>query len=53
MAITEQFGVIGGNGWLGSALIRAAADAGIADPTRLTVSSPYGDKGSIANIGAR
>jgi pyrroline-5-carboxylate reductase len=52
MAIAERIGVIGGNGWLGSALIRAAFDAGIVDPARLTVSSRSGDKGSIADIDA-
>lgn len=53
MAIAERFGVIGGNGWLGSALIRAAVDAGIVDPARLTISSRSGDKGLIADIDAR
>jgi pyrroline-5-carboxylate reductase len=53
MAIAERFGVIGGNGWLGSALIRAAVDAGIVDPVKLTISSRSGDKGLIADIDAR
>jgi pyrroline-5-carboxylate reductase len=53
MVIAERIGVIGGTGWLGRALIRAALDAGIVDPTRLTVSSRSADKGSIADIGAR
>jgi pyrroline-5-carboxylate reductase len=53
MAIAERIGVIGGNGWLGSALIRAAVDAEIVDPARLTVSSRSADRGSIADIGAR
>jgi pyrroline-5-carboxylate reductase len=53
MAIAERFGVIGGNGWLGSALIRAAVDAGIVDPAKLTISSRSGDKGLIADIDAR
>jgi pyrroline-5-carboxylate reductase len=53
MAIAERFGVIGGNGWLGSALIRAAVRARILDPAKLTISSRSGDKGSIADIDAR
>lgn len=53
MAIAERFRVIGGNGWLGSALIRAAVNAGIVDPAKLTISSRSGDKGSIADIDAR
>jgi pyrroline-5-carboxylate reductase len=53
MAVAERIGIIGGNGWLGSALIRAALDAGIADPSRLTVSSRSGDTGSTTDIGAR
>jgi pyrroline-5-carboxylate reductase len=53
MAIAERIGIIGGNGWLGSALIRAALDGGIVDPARLTVSSRSGDRRSIADIGAR
>jgi pyrroline-5-carboxylate reductase len=53
MAIAEWIGVIGGNGWLGSALIRAALSSAIADPARMTVSSRSGHKGSIPDIGAR
>ena len=53
MAIAERIGVIGGNGWLGSALIRAAVNAGVVDPAKLAVSSRSGDRGSIADIGAR
>jgi pyrroline-5-carboxylate reductase len=53
MAIAERIGVIGGNGWLGSALIRAAVANGIVDPARLIISCRSGNKGSVADIGAR
>ena len=52
MTKTARIGVIGGNGWLGSALIRAAVSNGTVDPARLTISSRSGNKGSIADIPA-
>jgi pyrroline-5-carboxylate reductase len=53
MAIAERVGVIGGSGWLGSALIRAAVSAGIFDPAKLTIGSRSCDNGLIADIDAR
>lgn len=52
MAIAERIGVIGGNGWLGGALIRAAVSAGAVDPARLMISSRSDNRGSIADIAA-
>ena len=53
MAIAERIGVIGGNGWLGSALIRAAVAAGVVDTAKLTISSRSAGKGLVADIDAR
>lgn len=53
MTIAERIGFIGGNGWLGSALVRAAVSTGTVDPARLTISCRSGNKGSVAGIGAR
>ncbi|MDE3176498.1 MAG: NAD(P)-binding domain-containing protein [Pseudomonadota bacterium] len=52
MTIEERIAVIGGAGWLGGALIRAAVSAGAVDPTRLTVSARSDRKGAIADIPA-
>ena len=53
MALTQRIGVIGGNGWLGGALIRAAVSTGLVDPERLTISSRSKNKGSAADINTR
>lgn len=50
MVLAQRIGVIGGNGWLGGALIRAAVERGVVDPQRLTVSSRSAKKGAIADI---
>ena len=52
MSINQRIGIIGGNGWLGSALIRGAVSAGTVDPSRLCISSRSGNRGSIADIPA-
>lgn len=52
MAISERLGVIGGNGWLGSAIVRSAVTAGVVDPARLTLSSRSGTQGSLAGLPA-
>ena len=52
MTTTARIGIIGGNGWLGGALIRAAVSTGTVDPARLTISCRSGGKGSIADIAA-
>lgn len=38
MTIERRIGIIGGNGWLGSAIASAAIAAGAVDPARLTLS---------------
>jgi pyrroline-5-carboxylate reductase len=53
MTIAKRIGVIVGNGWLGSALIRAAVDAGIVNTAKLTISSRSCGKGLVADIDAR
>jgi pyrroline-5-carboxylate reductase len=53
MAIAERIGIIGGNGWLGGALIRAAVSTGLVDPARLTISCRSENRGSAADINAR
>ena len=39
MSAAVRIGIIGGNGWLGSAIANAAVAAGVVEPTRLTLSS--------------
>ncbi len=48
--LTQRIGVIGGNGWLGGALIRAAVEKGVVDPALLTVSSRSQNRGVISSI---
>jgi len=50
MISKERLGVIGGNGWLGSALIRAAVATGMLEAGQITVSSRSGSRGTIADI---
>ena len=38
MSIEARIGIVGGNGWLGSAIAQAAVSSGSIDPTRLTLS---------------
>ncbi len=52
MAIAERLGVIGGNGWLGSALIQGALAAGVLDPARLSLSSRTGTQGRLQGLAA-
>ena len=52
MTIDARIGIIGGAGWLGSALIRAAVSTGAIDPAQLTVSGRSDSKGSIADVPA-
>lgn len=49
--MVEKIGVIGGNGWLGGALIQSAVSRGAVDAARLWVSSRSGSKGAIGSIG--
>ncbi|MEK0084648.1 pyrroline-5-carboxylate reductase family protein [Benzoatithermus flavus] len=46
MTIEARIGIIGGNGWLGNAIARAAVATGAVDPTRLTLSSRSGNLGA-------
>lgn len=50
MTIANRVGIVGGNGWIASALVRAAVTGGIVDPARLILSSRSGSKGSIADL---
>lgn len=50
MALRERIGVIGGGGWLGSAMIRAAIAKGAVDPAKVMLSGRSLDKKSAAGI---
>ena len=50
MSHAQRIGVIGGNGWLGSALIRAAVDRGVVALEQLTVSSRSDNTGAINDL---
>jgi pyrroline-5-carboxylate reductase len=45
MTIEARIGIIGGNGWLGSAIAEAAIASGSVDPTRLTLSGRSDHRG--------
>ena len=49
MTIEARIGIIGGNGWLGSAIAEAAIASGSVDPTRLTLSGRSDNRGA-ANL---
>lgn len=53
MTIAARIGIIGGNGWLGNAIARAAVAAGAVDATRLTLSSRSDNRGAAEIPGAR
>lgn len=46
MTIEARIGIIGGNGWLGSAIAQAAVATGAVDPARLTLSGRSGNRGA-------
>lgn len=48
MAITETLGVIGGGGWLGSALIRGAVTTSVVEPARLMETFSAGLEAAMA-----
>ncbi len=52
MAISQHVGIVGGNGWLGGALVRAAVSSKTVDPGQFTLSSRSGSRGGIADIAA-
>lgn len=49
MTIAARIGIIGGNGWLGNAIARAAVCTGCIDPARLTLSG-RSDKRGLAEL---
>jgi len=46
MTIEARIGIIGGTGWLGSAIAKAAIASGAVDPTRLTLSGRSDKRGA-------
>lgn len=50
MACKQNIGIIGGNGWLGSALAQAAVAASVVEPNKLMLSSRSGNKGAAASL---
>lgn len=53
MPIEARVGIVGGNGWLGDAIARAAVAAGAVDPARLTLSGRSDNRGTTEIPGAR
>ena len=52
MTIEARIGIIGGNGWLGNAIARAAVVTGAVDPARLTLSGRSDNRGAVEIPGA-
>lgn len=52
MTIEARIGIVGGNGWLGNAIARAAVATGAVDPARLTLSGRSGNRGAAEIPGA-
>lgn len=52
MRVDQKVGIIGGNGWLGSAMAQAALSAGVLSPGNLTISSRSGPGDALKNSGA-
>lgn len=52
MTIEARIGIIGGNGWLGSAIAQAVVATGAVDPARLTLSGRSGNRGMAELPGA-
>lgn len=52
MTIEARIGIIGGNGWLGNAIARAAVASGAVDPARLTLSGRSDNRGAVEIPGA-
>ena len=53
MPMEARVGIIGGNGWLGNAIARAAVATGAVDPARLTLSGRSDNRGATEIPGAR
>jgi pyrroline-5-carboxylate reductase len=51
MTLDARIGIIGGNGWLGSAIAQAAIDSGCIDPARLTLSGRSENRGTASHPG--
>lgn len=51
--VGPRIGIIGGNGWLGSAIAAATVTSRFVDPSRLTLSSRSGNRGAVSIPGAR
>jgi len=52
MKIDQRVGIVGGNGWLGSAMARAALSTGVLTPENLTISSRSGIGDALKTSGA-
>jgi pyrroline-5-carboxylate reductase len=52
MTMEARIGIIGGNGWLGNAIARAAVASGAVDPARLTLSARSDNRGAVDIPGA-
>src|SRR5699024_3470103 len=52
MTIDARIGIIGGNGWLGSAIAKAAVASGTVAPDRLTLSGRSDKRGAADTPGA-
>jgi pyrroline-5-carboxylate reductase len=52
MKIDQKIGIIGGNGWLGSAMAQAALSAGVLTPDNLVISSRSGLGDALRSSGA-
>lgn len=53
MSIKARIGIVGGNGWLGSAIAQAAVASGAIEPARLTVSGRSDRRGAADIPGVR
>lgn len=52
MKIDQRVGIVGGNGWLGSAMAQAALSTGVLTPENLTISSRSGIGDALKTSGA-
>jgi pyrroline-5-carboxylate reductase len=52
MTIEARIGMVGGNGWLGNAIVQAAIATGSIDPARLTLSGRSDNRGAVELPGA-
>jgi pyrroline-5-carboxylate reductase len=52
MTISQRVGIVGGNGWLGTAMAQAALSTGVSTPDNLTISSRSGLGDALKQSGA-